>query len=780
MTSQKRDQDIQLLTESPNSAFSVHRPFLLACVAVACVAVIVASVGLHATLLSNFASGQGPPGPAWAMTVGQILGLVAWEYLLPVPVASFFTATTLVMSNPRISQTSKTAWMTCMFLGSLVWFAISSYLARELLSCGVVFCAGADSNEPGIGDAHGLGGFQGLISLFASLSVMVSCIVVLTRLGRGTSPVNAEPRTQAQQTRAKLARRLISASALAVLILPGCLLLTAILPNTFQKFHVRDGSPQYRLPNVMATDDADTAEKVSAWMTTLAWSWSDDLVLKFYPDTLLFYGCLELIALMALVAAWVPSFSRVLSKRVWGNTSIGEYALVFMFGLLTLLWTIYWGSHHLYDAGKNHFNSSISDVVARTFGMEAVLFMSLTLFPASRNSLWLEALGIDFQRSLWAHRWLGALSMLMIVCHILAFWVRFAELDIFSDALGYNQHYPLNDGVKAIGDDFTIALMEFIAYPAVVLLGVLPFMRRRSYEAFKYAHYMFMVLIPALLLHAHSGWFFLLGGIAFWLVDASIRAVRAATPHKLIAVTAHGAENGVTELQFELAFDEPGMYCFINVPQVSPFQWHPFSISTSPFDGVGQMNIKNMGSGTFTGDLYKLAKAGTQNGDLPITLNVDGPYGPTLELEDHGGLLLLAGGIGITAMHSYFRHLMHLARLGQVPSSLQRVHLVWTSRSSDMFKMFADSLSEILATEVSSLQFSVTLYTTGKSEEGVSNLQLPVVQGRPSFETLYGDMQPTNGKLLVKLCAPEAMNASALAAAKSCEWVTFESELFVM
>merc|ERR1739838_693059 len=114
-------------------------------------------------------------------------------------------------------------------------------------------------------------------------------------------------------------------------------------------------------------------------------------------------------------------------------------------------------------------------------------------------------------------------------------------------------------------------------------------------------------------------------------------------------------------------------------------------------------------------------------------------------------------------MHSNFRYLMHLAKLGQVPSSLRCVHLVWTSKSSDMFKIFAASLSEILAAQVTSVQFRVSLYSTNKSEEEESHLQWPVVKGRPCFDTLYRDMQPTNGKLLVKLCAPEAMNASALA-----------------
>lgn len=516
-------------------------------------------------------------------------------------------------------------------------------------------------------------------------------------------------------------------------------------------------------------------------MTTQTWRWSDDLVLKFYPDTVLFYGCLEVIALAALAAAWIPSFNHRLSKRLWGDFSTGECAVVSLFGLLTLLWTIYWGSHHLYEGGK--FNSSTSEIVARTFGMEAVLFMSMALFPASRNSLWLEALGISYERSLWAHRWLGGLSILMIVCHFLAFWVRFAELDVFPhDVLGFKKYYPIN-GDKAqgpIADDVTITLVEFVAYPAVVLLGVLPFMRRWSYEVFKYAHYMFLAMIPAVLLHASSGWYFLLGGTAFWLVDASVRSVRAGLPNKLIAVTTHGADIGVTELKFETAFEEPGMYCFINIPQISPFQWHPFSLASSPLDGVAQMNIKDMGPGTFTGDLFKLAMAGEQNSGPPITLNVDGPYGPALELDDHGGLLLLAGGIGITAMHSNFRYLMHLAKLGQVPSSLQCVHLVWTARSSDMFKIFASSLSEILAADVTSVQFRVSLYSTSKSEEEESYLQLPIVRGRPCWETLYRDMQPSNGKLLVKLCAPETMHAAAAAAARSYEWINYESELFVM
>lgn len=147
-------------------------------------------------------------------------------------------------------------------------------------------------------------------------------------------------------------------------------------------------------------------------------------------------------------------------------------------------------------------------------------------------------------------------------------------------------------------------------------------------------------------------------------------------------------------------------------------------------------------------------------------------------LEGHTNLLLLAGGIGITAMHSYFRYLMQLAEAEQVPANLQHVRLVWTSRDAKMFEMFRATLNEVQKVTASSVQFSVELYSTGKTDHHFS---IPVRSGRPSFEDVYKEMRPAEGgSLFVKLCAPEAMDVSAVKAARTFDWVTYDSHLFVM
>merc|ERR1719316_1008647 len=99
------------------------------------------------------------------------------------------------------------------------------------------------------------------------------------------------------------------------------------------------------------------------------------------------------------------------------------------------------------------------------------------------------------------------------------------------------------------------------------------------------------------------------GAVAFWLIDFVIRFSTGVKPTKLLSLQNHNdGELGVSELRFEKAFQEPGGYAFINVPAISTFEWHPFSLCSSPLDGYAQMCIKNMGPGTFTGKLNELAR----------------------------------------------------------------------------------------------------------------------------------------------------------------------------
>jgi len=123
----------------------------------------------------------------------------------------------------------------------------------------------------------------------------------------------------------------------------------------------------------------------------------------------------------------------------------------------------------------------------------------------------------------------------------------------------------------------------------------------------------------------------------------------------------YGWENH-TELKFRPidGFNfRPGQYAFLNIPQLSKFQWHPFSISSNPSQHYISFHIKDMSKLSWTRRLAGLSMDGTFGPELVV--NVDGPYGYPPDYLDFEVLILVAGGVGITPVHSilmdlYQRH----------------------------------------------------------------------------------------------------------------------------
>jgi len=573
-------------------------------------------------------------------------------------------------------------------------------------------------------------------------------------------------------------------------VLPALLLLTALLPNTFEKF-----TPT-RLSAYMS-QEVTAAEHTDAWMVTLNWRISEHVVLKFFPSTLIFYGLLEAMALLAMAAAAFPAMGRALSRRTVGGLTWGEVGMLCSFLVALLLWVVYWLHDHAFHNGKPSLNTPW-ERVARTWGLTAVLFMSLALLPASKNSLWHAALGIAWDRGLWLHRAFGMASLVCMLLHVLSFWVRFAELDCFPyDAFHLYQFYPINGpkGDRPLFDNFTIGLMMLVGYPCLLVMGSTVLLRGKCWEVFRYAHYLFMVLIPATLIHASTAWHFMLGGIAFWIVDSGIRLAQVTTPSaELIAIKAHATDEGAfTELELNGAAAEPGQFAWLNIPAVSLHEWHPFSISSTPADGKIRMCIKAMGAGTWTQRLHELACSVDAGKKPRIGVQMDGPYGSGVSLEGRAGLLLLAGGIGITQVHSTFRALSQLAadQQGVPHDQLRSVKLVWTGRSAELFRIFAESISECLQASYpqGAPKFSAVCYFTGGDQEdgGLEALAaagFDVCRGRPDFGHVCRAMEEDVGAdemrtVLVQACGPPGFVKSASAACTRREGrIEFESAAF--
>ena len=153
---------------------------------------------------------------------------------------------------------------------------------------------------------------------------------------------------------------------------------------------------------------------------------------------------------------------------------------------------------------------------------------------------------------------------------------------------------------------------------------------------------------------------------------------------------------------------KPGQFYFVNIPEISINEWHPFTATAMLDDGGLLFFIKVMANkakakskmnvlSAWTARLADLVKADAQW--LPL-VRVHGPFGHN-DFSEYETLLLFAGGIGITPLIAIFADLRARALAGESNlGKLKCVVLVWMSRFVDEFRMFEELLGMIVEDRV--------------------------------------------------------------------------------
>src|ERR1700712_2012109 len=123
---------------------------------------------------------------------------------------------------------------------------------------------------------------------------------------------------------------------------------------------------------------------------------------------------------------------------------------------------------------------------------------------------------------------------------------------------------------------------------------------------------------------------------------------------------------------------KPGQWLFLNCPSVSYHQWHPFTITSCPYDPYVSVHVRQLGD--FTRDLANALGAGplqaklydsldpngmyeiaVEQGQRMPTLRIDGPYGaPAEDVFANEVAVLIGTGIGVTPFASVLKHIWHL------------------------------------------------------------------------------------------------------------------------
>ena len=238
-----------------------------------------------------------------------------------------------------------------------------------------------------------------------------------------------------------------------------------------------------------------------------------------------------------------------------------------------------------------------------------------------------------------------------------------------------------------------------------------------------------------------------------------IRARQATNLEKVLVHPSGAMELRIVKPSFKYT---SGQWLFVQVPEVSKFQWHPvriiyefvstcnnscsssqFTITSAPEDPYVSVHIRQVGDWTHAlGDrlgagpsvvaaLTKAAMKGSEKdekdsyiggrGDfieldsanptknLP-SVRIDGPYGaPAEDVFDVEVAVLVGAGIGVTPFASILKHIWYCQRKGNM-RSLKRVEFFWVCRDAPSFGWFQSLLQEVEAAQTDRMFIETTYF----------------------------------------------------------------------
>ena len=300
-------------------------------------------------------------------------------------------------------------------------------------------------------------------------------------------------------------------------------------------------------------------------------------------------------------------------------------------------------------------------------GHASRLPLLICYLTSSRNSIATFLLGLPFERAMKFHKLSGYIACLNGIFHTYVVIMMDQSYRDDVELLFYGQ-------INISGTCLMIMIIFMMA-------SAVPPLRRLAFELFYFVHILLAIAIVISAFY-HSGVVVPICGSIFWGGDLVMRRVVMPLYWYPRRARIKSLSDDMVELSLPKTnfFYNPGQYVNIAIPELSIFQWHPFSISSSPFQDIVTIHIKRLGK--WTGRLCDLAKEKSE-----VTFWLEGPYG-SLSINLGGNryeiVVLIGGGIGVTAMQSVALQLEREYNTGS--RSMKRLYFVWTTRECDMIK----------------------------------------------------------------------------------------------
>ncbi|KAE8707445.1 Respiratory burst oxidase-like protein B [Hibiscus syriacus] len=454
--------------------------------------------------------------------------------------------------------------------------------------------------------------------------------------------------------------------------------------------------------------------------------------------------------------------------------------------------------------------------------------MALILLPVCRNTItWLRKNPgfnsvIPFNDNINFHKLIAGGIVIGVILHggthMACDFPRISGSDhsVFRQtiAAGFGYQQPSYFQILATTEVATGIAMVILMMIAFTLATRWPRRRSRSlprsvrkvtgYNMFWYSHHLFVLVYALLIVHSmflfltdnlfeKTTWMYIAIPVLLYAGERMIRAIRSGFSEvKILKVSLYSGKVLYLKLRKPQYFrHKSGMYIFIQCPQISPFEWHPFSLTSGPEDDYLSVHIRTLGDWSY--QLYSLFQEAKLTGPKQNPkIYIDGPYGASSQDHIKYDIVVMVGlGIGITPFISILKDIVtrlknsttdHAAcGEGRPEKTPLKAYLYWVTREQSSFNWFMDVMKEIAEANqkqsvVEIFNFLTSVYQEGDARSALITIIQSLYQakhgidiisrtpvhtqfGRPNWLNIFSKLarRHRGARIGVFYCGPKAL-----------------------
>uniref|UniRef100_A0AAR2ISC2 FAD-binding FR-type domain-containing protein n=1 Tax=Pygocentrus nattereri TaxID=42514 RepID=A0AAR2ISC2_PYGNA len=250
-------------------------------------------------------------------------------------------------------------------------------------------------------------------------------------------------------------------------------------------------------------------------------------------------------------------------------------------------------------------------------------------------------------------------------------------------------------------------------------------------------------------------WMWVIGPMVIYICERLLRFIRYLQAVRYKKIVMHPSR--VLELQLvKSGFKmDVGQYVFLNCPEISQLEWHPFTMTSAPEEEFFTIHIRQ--AGDWTEKLIKMVENLPEGSQGP-KIGVDGPFGTASEdVFDYEVSMLVGAGIGVTPFASILKSIWYKFKDSNPKLRTRKIYFYWLCRETHAFEWFADLL-QVLEKEMDErgLKDFLTykLFLTGwdhthaahvmvhfdKDTDVITGLKQKTHYGRPNWDKEFENM----------------------------------------